>query len=198
MPKGVITCMTKAEIHAMKSRAGRSGAVLRWGSFSDRFWSKVEKTAGCWLWTGSKWKNGYGAMTIAPRKRVRVHRFAFELMVGPIPSGMMVCHSCDVKNCVNPSHLFLGTNEDNQKDSVKKRRHWWFKEPVKMLAALASGAHKYTTERRHAAMHGRKLAPEHIEKLRKIKYTPERNERIRQSKLKAERNARGQFVRAGL
>jgi hypothetical protein len=85
------------------------------------FWSKVNKTAGCWLWTRPGWIDGY-AQFMTRRRRVYVHRFAYELTHGPIPPGLLVCHKCDVPLCVRPDHLFLGTPKDNILDAVRKGR----------------------------------------------------------------------------
>lgn len=90
------------------------------------FWSHVDKTSnpnGCWEWTASKIQNGlpYGKFHIH-RKYVSAHRFSWMIHKGSIPSGMLVCHKCDNPSCVNPNHLFLGTNKDNAVDrSVKGR-----------------------------------------------------------------------------
>lgn len=85
----------------------------------DWFWSKVQKTDGCWLWTGYITLKGYGEMT---RKHIRVHRFSWELVNGKIPGGLNVLHKCDNTICVRPDHLFLGTHADNVHDMMKKGR----------------------------------------------------------------------------
>lgn len=86
-------------------------------SLIDKFLKKVKKTETCWLWTGFIKKSGYGLYN-----KKRVHRIAYELFKGHIPKGMFVCHSCDVRNCVNPDHLWLGTNKDNLNDMKIKGR----------------------------------------------------------------------------
>lgn len=88
---------------------------------SQRFWSKVEKTDGCWLWKGAMSSHGYGTVTVN-QKRYRAHRLAYELTNGPIPTGLQVMHVCDVPACVNPAHLRLGTVADNIGDAVSKGR----------------------------------------------------------------------------
>lgn len=74
-------------------------------SLTERFWSKVEKTDTCWLWRGCVGGNGYGQFSVTHRKNVGAHRFAYELLVGPIPEGLSLDHLCRVIICVNSSHL---------------------------------------------------------------------------------------------
>lgn len=84
-----------------------------------------EPMSGCWLWTGGLHGNGkssgYGSFGLGG-KPVKAHRASFMLLKGPIPKGMSVCHKCDVRSCVNPDHLFLGTQRDNVLDMHKKGR----------------------------------------------------------------------------
>ncbi|HXI16800.1 MAG TPA: HNH endonuclease [Chloroflexota bacterium] len=103
-----------------RSCAGRA----RGGDFAARFWSKVDKTGDCWLWTAYRNKGGYGAVQTAARYEAPVlaHRAAWELTHGAIPPGVFVCHSCDTPACVNPAHLFLGTDRDNKVDMMNKGR----------------------------------------------------------------------------
>ncbi len=94
-------------------------------TIAQRFWPKVSVTAdtACWLWTGAFSSNGYGSIRIK-QKGHNTHRIAWELMFGPIPAGMFVCHRCDVRGCVRPDHLFLGTSIDNIRDMMRKGRDY--------------------------------------------------------------------------
>ena len=87
-----------------------------------RFFDKVVKAeSGCWLWTGGNTGNGYGGFHARGSTR-RAHRISWELHRGPIPRGKQVLHTCDCRLCVNPAHLYIGTNLDNIRDKVERGR----------------------------------------------------------------------------
>jgi len=92
-------------------------------ALASRFWQKVNKTEGCWLWTASLRSTGYGQIHVKSYCNPEgAHRVSYELHYGPIPKGMDVCHHCDVRHCVRPSHLFLGTRKQNMQDASAKGR----------------------------------------------------------------------------
>lgn len=95
---------------------------------ADRFWARVDKNGPvhpvygvCWLWIGPPNTRGYGQFMVAG-KTLRAHRYSYELNCGEVPKGAGVLHKCDVRLCVNPSHLFVGDNAVNQADKVAKGR----------------------------------------------------------------------------
>lgn len=87
----------------------------------ERFWSKVQKTDGCWLWIGTHRHDKYGQFWIQ-RRAVVAHRLALFIETGVQPGNLETCHHCDNPPCVRPDHLFLGTALDNSRDCVQKGR----------------------------------------------------------------------------
>lgn len=87
----------------------------------DRNSVRVPET-GCWLWVGSLTTYGYGRMTFGAKTEFLAHRLSYEQKYGKIPEGKFALHQCDIKCCVNPDHIFIGTQQDNMTDKVKKKR----------------------------------------------------------------------------
>lgn len=123
---------------------------------AERFWAKVARvrTVGaCWDWVASLDGVGYGkfVVSVAGRKRfLSAHRVAYELTYGVIPAGLSVLHRCDRPVCVNPAHLFVGTQRANIRDAVAKGRaatgdrHWSIIHPERRLRGEAKGTAKLT------------------------------------------------------
>lgn len=87
------------------------------------FWSFVDtRSNNCWLWLGPKDSNGYGSYKREDGKTVGAHRYSYEAVFGPIPTGNYACHACDRPSCVRPDHIFPGTPKQNIADAIMKGR----------------------------------------------------------------------------
>ena len=108
-------------------------------TLKERFEEKYEAVpfSGCWIWTASLLTKGYGRIGVKEGYTESAHRVSWLLHKGPIPEGMHVLHHCDVRPCVNPGHLFLGTDVDNIEDCLKKGRlRGWEAKKAKPLSAV--------------------------------------------------------------
>lgn len=88
-----------------------------------RLWPKVNKTESCWLWTGSLDRDGYGQLGFRSAGKTTLlkgHRLSWEFSYGPIPKTLQINHRCDVRHCLRPEHLYLGTQRQNLDDARKR------------------------------------------------------------------------------
>lgn len=105
-----------------RTRARKSGRplppLLPLPTEVERFWAKVERTEGCWRWGGAIDNGGYGRYAVRGVKNHLAHRYMYELVVGPIPSGLVIDHLCRNRRCVNPTHLEAVTTHVNNHRST--------------------------------------------------------------------------------
>lgn len=143
---GVTFVVMAACYPAYESRCG-SDLMPRWRPFEPYFWSltEPEPNSGCWLWLGNVCK-GYGRVHYNGRRQA-AHRVSYELTYGPPGEHFFVCHRCDNTHCVNPQHLFLGTQKDNMQDWARKGKNVLANDP----SLWSGGVHMKRPEYRQLA-----------------------------------------------
>lgn len=147
--RGTVAGRAETFLHpaTMKQKRNKKG---QFSPFDLRieFFNRIKKTLndGCWIWTGSVCSTGYGRIN-SGGKQVLAHRLSFKIHKGKIPKGKLICHKCDNPICVNPKHLFAGTQKDNIVDCVKKKRHFSCSEMLKkrLLPARSNTGFKGVT-----------------------------------------------------
>jgi hypothetical protein len=134
----------------------------------ERFWSHVLKTPSCWLWKGCK-PTEYGYIKLPWMPTNAAHRISYIIANGAIPEGKVVCHKCDVPSCVNPAHLFLGTQSDNVQDMLQKNRQT---SPTKGKGRKEYGSYFWRekkTGKSYAVINVRKADGTYTKKCRRVK-----------------------------
>lgn len=106
----------------------------------------------CWIWTAAKTSVGYGELRYDGELTL-AHRVSWIVYKGPIPNGLIVCHTCDIRACINPDHLFLGTHSDNTQDMLRKNRN--FHKPTHLTRCKRG--HEFTPENTYIRPEGRRM-----------------------------------------
>ncbi len=140
----------------------------------DRFWPKINKTETCWLWTATVQSDGYGMIkTVSLTDKINrmrlAHRVSYEISFGEIPSGLLVLHKCDNPPCVNPDHLFLGTDKANAIDRDKKNRH---RGPVAENKIKTHCIHGHEFTKENTYLYGENLTHRSCRICRRESYVP--------------------------
>ena len=130
-------------------------------SDEERFWEKVDKSGECWKWTAATTKFGHG-ICFVKGEQVSAHRISYEWAYGPIPDGLSVLHHCDNPACINPEHLFLGTQTDNMRDMRDKGRSGVWTKPDKLARGEKHWQHTKPERAARGDRHGTHTHPERV------------------------------------
>lgn len=129
-----------------------------------RFWTHVSVGDGCWMWTGTTFRRGYGYFWLGGRS-ISAHRYSYELHYGPFPQKFLVCHHCDTPGCVRPDHLFLGDHSANMRDCGKKGRTGMQQYPER---SFFNGLHDHPTRARGERINHAKLRDQDVVAIRAL------------------------------
>lgn len=117
---------------------------MKYKSVEHSFFSKIDQSGECWEWKASQYKFGYGAFYNG-KKVTHAHIFSYEIHFGEIPKGLFILHSCDNPKCVNPDHLRAGTQKENVKDMIdRKRAKFGFKRKIQNNKVFCINGHDVT------------------------------------------------------
>ena len=169
--------------------------ITRRPTATERFWAKVQKSDGCWLWTAYRNEKGYGRFDDGTITH-QAHRLAWALTNGPVADGLLVCHKCDNPPCCNPDHLFVGTQKDNMQDAKQKGRRadgdrmWSRLHPERLARGARNGRYTKPERKARGERNGRNTKPEKTNRGEKVNTAKLTWELVRELRAAAAEGAR--------
>jgi hypothetical protein len=141
--------------------------AVRWTGPDRRILDRLDRTGDCWLWTGPTDARGRARVSFRGKNKLH-HRAVWEILVGPIPAGALLCHHCDNPRCANRTHLYVGDGKSNVADMFARGRHWTQVEPERASRIGRVNGHSNTWSR-GASNPKAKLAPAQVDQIRGAK-----------------------------